>query len=130
MNLCICQISVDLGRFDPKLASEKVYAMPGMHKFFQSDMSYNLNSLKGLIWGIVYGTITGLIKGDTRSLDYSSYEKMKRFPVLRKTAAIATAVESKEPHSLLPTALWLLNARFVWILIAASACLRVSFHNG
>ena len=56
MSLCICQISavglwvpVDLGRFDPKLASEKVYAMPGMHKFFQSDMSYNLNSLKGLI---------------------------------------------------------------------------------
>ena len=32
-------------------------------------MSYSLNSLKGDIWG----TTIGDIKGDTRSLDYSSY---------------------------------------------------------
>ena len=37
-------------------------------------MSYNLNSLEGVIWGIIYGTAIGVIKGDTRSLDYSSYE--------------------------------------------------------
>ena len=36
-------------------------------------MSYNLNSLKGVIWGIIYGTTIGVIKGDTRSLEYSSY---------------------------------------------------------
>ena len=33
-------------------------------------MSYSLNSLKGVIWGITMG----FIKGDTRSLDYSSYK--------------------------------------------------------
>ena len=36
-------------------------------------MSYNLNSLKGDYTGIVQGTTIGVIKGDTRSLDYSSY---------------------------------------------------------
>ena len=32
-------------------------------------MSYSLNSLKGIIWG----TTTGAIKGDTRSLDCGSH---------------------------------------------------------
>ena len=36
-------------------------------------MSHSLNSLKGDIWGIRKGTTIGVIKGDTRSLDYSSY---------------------------------------------------------
>ena len=36
-------------------------------------MSYSLNSLKGDIWGIMSGSIIGVIKGDTRSLDSSSY---------------------------------------------------------
>ena len=36
-------------------------------------MSCSLNSLKGDIWGITYGTTIGVIKGDTRSLDYGSY---------------------------------------------------------
>ena len=27
-----------------------------------------------LMWGIISGTILGVIKGDTRSLDHSSYE--------------------------------------------------------
>ena len=36
-------------------------------------MSYNLNSLKGVIWGMIYGTTIEVIWGDTRSLDYSSY---------------------------------------------------------
>ena len=31
-------------------------------------VNYSLNSLKG----IIYGTTIGLIKGDTRSLDYSA----------------------------------------------------------
>ena len=35
-------------------------------------MSYSLNSLKGVIYGIIYGTTIVVIKGDTRSLDYSS----------------------------------------------------------
>ena len=34
-------------------------------------MSYSLNSLKGVIWGIM--TIIGVIKGKTRSLDNGSY---------------------------------------------------------
>ena len=32
--------------------------------------SYSLNSLKGIIYGIIEGTTIGVIKGDTRSLDY------------------------------------------------------------
>ena len=36
-------------------------------------MSSSLNSLKGVIRGIIYGTTIGVIKGDTRSLDYGSY---------------------------------------------------------
>ena len=39
------------------------------------DMSYNLNSLKGGMYrGLYRGTTIRIIKGDTRSLDYSSYE--------------------------------------------------------
>ena len=38
-----------------------------------ANMSYSLNSLKGIIWGIIYGTTIGLIRGDTMSLDYSSH---------------------------------------------------------
>ena len=37
-------------------------------------MSYSLNSLKGGYIGD-QGTTIGVIKGDTRSLDYSSYEE-------------------------------------------------------
>ena len=36
-------------------------------------MSYSLGSLKGVIWGILYGSIIGVLKGDSRSLDCSSY---------------------------------------------------------
>ena len=36
-------------------------------------MVYSPNTLKGNIKGILLGTTIGLIKGDTRSLDYSSY---------------------------------------------------------
>ena len=36
-------------------------------------MQLCLNSLKGGIWGIIYERIIGLIKGDTRTLDCSSY---------------------------------------------------------
>ena len=35
------------------------------------DMSYSLNSLKGGYIGDYIGTTMGVIKGDTRSLDYS-----------------------------------------------------------
>ena len=35
-------------------------------------MSYILNSLKGVIWGMKEGITIGDIKGDTRSLDYGS----------------------------------------------------------
>ena len=38
-------------------------------------MSYSLNSLDGvIICGEMYGSIIGLIKGHTRSLEYSPYE--------------------------------------------------------
>ena len=36
-------------------------------------MSYSLNSLKGVRKGIILGSNIEVIKGDTRSLDYSSY---------------------------------------------------------
>ena len=39
----------------------------------RSNMSYSLNSLMGVIQQITLGTILGLIKGDTRSLDSGSY---------------------------------------------------------
>ena len=38
----------------------------------ESDVSYNLNSLKGFIEGLIEGSIICGIKVDTRSLDYSS----------------------------------------------------------
>ena len=37
-------------------------------------MSYSLNSLKGGYIRIILGTTIGVFKGDTRSLDYSSYK--------------------------------------------------------
>ena len=36
-------------------------------------MSHSLNSLKAGYIGIIQGTTIGVIKGDTRSLDYGSY---------------------------------------------------------
>ena len=36
-------------------------------------MSYSLNSIKGVAKGIIEGSTIGDVKGDTRSLDYSSY---------------------------------------------------------
>ena len=36
-------------------------------------MSHNLNSLNGVIQGIMWGTTIGAIKVDTRSLDNGSY---------------------------------------------------------
>ena len=35
-------------------------------------MSHYLNSLKGIIWGSLWGATMRVIDGDTRSLDYSS----------------------------------------------------------
>ena len=40
-------------------------------------MSHSLNSFKEVTCGIIWGTTIGvMIKGDTRSLDYSSYENV------------------------------------------------------
>ena len=38
-----------------------------------SYMSYSLNSLKGVIYGITWGTILVFIRGDTRSVDNGSH---------------------------------------------------------
>ena len=38
-------------------------------------MTYSLNSLQGVIEGIILGTTIGVFKGHTRSLDYGSYEE-------------------------------------------------------
>ena len=35
-------------------------------------MSHNLNSLKGVLERIIYGSVIGLIYADASSLDYSS----------------------------------------------------------
>ena len=54
-------------------------------------MSYCLISPKGVIWGIVFGSTVGLIKGDTRSLDYSSYTShTAQSPGMPRTASWAT----------------------------------------
>ena len=42
-------------------------------------MSYSLNSLKGVIWGIMYETTIGVIKGDTMSLDNGSYRGLNDY---------------------------------------------------
>ena len=39
-------------------------------------ISYSLNSLRGVLQGMIWGTTIGERKGDTRSLDYSSYVYM------------------------------------------------------
>ena len=40
----------------------------------RSHVSYSLNSLKrGYICGILYGTIIGVFRGDTRSSDYIAH---------------------------------------------------------
>ena len=39
-------------------------------------MSYSLNSSKEAIQMVTKGTILGVMKGDTRSLDYSPYQGM------------------------------------------------------
>ena len=39
----------------------------------KTHLSHSLNSLKGDYIGIIQGTTIGVIKGDTRSSDYSSF---------------------------------------------------------
>ena len=46
------------------------------------DMNYGVNSLNGAIFGTIQGSITGLIKGGSRSLNLSSYEGLD-FPKMR-----------------------------------------------
>ena len=40
---------------------------PSLPRNLENYMSYCLNSLNGAIWGIIQGTIIGVIKGDTRA---------------------------------------------------------------
>ena len=52
------------------------FGFPGEPKLLPKTLkpytSYSLNSLKGIIHGIIYGSTRGVAKRDTRSLDYSS----------------------------------------------------------
>ena len=48
--------------------------------FWEVYLGYSLNSFKGIIWGIIWGTTIGLIKGDTRSLDHGSPETHTQAP--------------------------------------------------
>ena len=57
-----------------RLRGNPLDELEGLQKTVQDlrrHISYSLNSLKGGISGIILGTTIGLIKGDTRSLDYS-----------------------------------------------------------
>ena len=45
-------------------------------------MSYTLNSLKKVIWGIIQRSIGGVFKEDTRGLDHRSY----RYPQVQSLA--------------------------------------------
>ena len=51
----------------------------GNPSVWETHMSYSLTSLKGGYIGDYMGTSIGVIKGDTRSLDYSSYEDPTSF---------------------------------------------------
>ena len=53
------------------LAIATTYASAAAAMVAQLNMRYGLNSLKGVIRGVMYGSIRGVIKGDTRSLDHS-----------------------------------------------------------
>ena len=44
----------------------------GRSSYDKRDVSYSLNSLKGVKEGIIWGNTMGIIMGDTRNLDYSS----------------------------------------------------------
>ena len=39
-------------------------------------LSYSLNSSKGDTYGIIYETVLGVLKGDTRSLDNGSHRDL------------------------------------------------------
>ena len=41
--------------------------------FRKRNLSHSPNSIRGVIYGVISETIKGLIKNNTRSLDYSSY---------------------------------------------------------
>ena len=56
-------------------------------------MSYCVNSLKGVIYGILFWNISGVIKGDARSFDYSSYRHV--------LIAVSTQVLPKNSPNLL-----------------------------
>ena len=51
-------------------------------------MSCSLNSLKGVIWGIIYGTTIRVTKGDTRSLDNGSYQNASSKPPYPQAKAL------------------------------------------
>ena len=57
-----------------------------LHRIYTS---CSLNSLRGVfIWGIIEGTFLEAMKGDTQSLDYSSYDPYHEPPeTLRKNGA-------------------------------------------
>ena len=45
---------------------------------FWEHLSYSLNSLNGAMQGTVYGSIIGLMKGDTRSVDHGAYRWLSK----------------------------------------------------
>ena len=51
---------------------------PELVRLCDAQVSSSLNSLKGVMWGIIYGTTTRVTKGDTRSLDNGSSDKRLR----------------------------------------------------
>ena len=53
-------------------------------------MSHSLNSLKGGYIGITYGIITGVFKGDSSGLGYSSYERGLKKSVTTCVFAVRT----------------------------------------
>ena len=59
-------------------------------------MSHNLNSPNGVTYGILSGTTRGYMKGDTRSLDYSSYKaQSKRQPFFSETRVFGMTVSNE-----------------------------------
>ena len=57
---------------DPELRTAEQLKYDAPLLLLQIHVSYSLNTLKGVLQGIIYGSIAGVGKGDTRSSDYSS----------------------------------------------------------
>ena len=98
------------------------------------NMSYSLNSLKGGCIGDLYrGLLLGVIKGDTRSLDYSSHgglqmPSLEIWGPIRFESFFRTSRISVQFHHLLSSKQELVPPRFPQVVSRLSTCRPVAMH--